>query len=273
MRHSFNTTADFFHGSAGPFPLAFIGTFACRLVVEDAIFFVGSDSPVRFGYITIADHIPRGAWSSPEISLNVGFAETVAVPSGTSQQFFVLQTESVLWRTQPIYYRAHVCFLLEDVPLIGEITYIAYDVLPAGWLDCDGSQVSRTTYAALFALIGTTWGPGDGMTSFNLPDLRDRCLVGKSPGGLAGSRPTAQSVGNSGGEEQHQLAKTEMPIHDHPSFSTDTTSASAGIPYADANIVLTGATANFSHHTGAEGGADLHNNMQPFAVARAIIKF
>lgn len=51
---------------------------------------------------------------------------------------------------------------------------------PSGWLICDGSAVSRTTYATLFALIGTTFGAGDGSTTFNLPNLVDRVPIGKS---------------------------------------------------------------------------------------------
>lgn len=57
--------------------------------------------------------------------------------------------------------------------MIGEIKYFAMNTPPSHCLACDGSAVSRTTYAALFAAIGTTWGAGDGSRTFNLPDLRD----------------------------------------------------------------------------------------------------
>jgi len=50
--------------------------------------------------------------------------------------------------------------------------------VPTGFLECDGSAVSRTTYAALFAIIGTTYGSGDGSTTFTLPDLQDNVPVG-----------------------------------------------------------------------------------------------
>jgi microcystin-dependent protein len=56
---------------------------------------------------------------------------------------------------------------------------------PAGFLLCDGSAVNRTTYAALFAAIGTTWGGGDGINTFNLPDTRGRVIVGYGAGGHA----------------------------------------------------------------------------------------
>lgn len=73
---------------------------------------------------------------------------------------------------------------------IGTIDVFAKSTVPtANWLACDGSAVSRTTYAALFAIIGTTFGVGDGSTTFNLPDLR-----GKSPIG-AGTLAFAASQG------------------------------------------------------------------------------
>lgn len=59
------------------------------------------------------------------------------------------------------------------------IAYFASSTPPSGWLKCDGSAVSRTTYSDLFAIVGTTYGSGDGSTTFNLPDLRGtfvRCL-------------------------------------------------------------------------------------------------
>jgi len=52
---------------------------------------------------------------------------------------------------------------------------------PSGFLECDGSAVSRTTYATLFAVVGTTYGAGDGSTTFNLPDLQDKLVQGRSP--------------------------------------------------------------------------------------------
>ena len=66
-----------------------------------------------------------------------------------------------------------------------------------GWLLCDGSAVSRTTYAALFAAIGTTFGIGDGSTTFNLPDTRGRFTLGKAASG------TGSALGETGGEIDH----------------------------------------------------------------------
>ena len=66
--------------------------------------------------------------------------------------------------------------------LVGEIAFFASSTPPSGWLKANGAAVSRTTYAALFAAIGTTFGAGDGRTTFNLPDLRGEFLRGLDEG-------------------------------------------------------------------------------------------
>jgi microcystin-dependent protein len=81
-----------------------------------------------------------------------------------------------------------------------EIAIAHTDTIDDGWLLCDGSAVSRTTYADLFAKIGTTWGTGDGSTTFNLPNGQGNTLVG---------------IGASGGEQEVTLTVTELPSHAH----------------------------------------------------------
>lgn len=84
---------------------------------------------------------------------------------------------------------------------------------PTGWLVCDGSAVSRSTYAALFAIIGTAYGSGDGSTTFNLPNIVDRIPIGKSGGkaiGTSGGSATATpSIGNT------TLSTSQIPAHGH----------------------------------------------------------
>ena len=63
----------------------------------------------------------------------------------------------------------------------GTLTMFAGDTAPAGWLMCDGSAVDRTTYADLFAVLGTQYGLGNGTTTFNLPNIQNRFPVGKGP--------------------------------------------------------------------------------------------
>jgi microcystin-dependent protein len=80
---------------------------------------------------------------------------------------------------------------------------------PTGYLLCDGSAVSRTTYSALFAVTSTTYGVGDNSTTFNLPDLRTRVPVGKNATG------TFATLGATGGAETHTLTEAQLPGHTH----------------------------------------------------------
>jgi microcystin-dependent protein len=75
-------------------------------------------------------------------------------------------------------------------PPIGEVAWLAHQVVPAGWLAANGQAVSRATYNALFALLSTAWGAGNGTTTFNVPDLRNR-----SPIGSGATYPTGALVG------------------------------------------------------------------------------
>lgn len=80
---------------------------------------------------------------------------------------------------------------------------------PDGWLLCDGAAVSRSVYSNLFGRIGTTWGDGDGFSTFNLPDLRQRFLLG-------GVSTGPDTVGAYGGSNEIALTTNQLPIHSHP---------------------------------------------------------
>ena len=82
----------------------------------------------------------------------------------------------------------------------------AGSVVPNGFLLCDGSAVSRSTYADLFGVIGTTFGAGDGTDTFNLPDMSGRVAIGKS---------SNYALGSSGGSETCVLVDAELPPHEH----------------------------------------------------------
>ena len=90
---------------------------------------------------------------------------------------------------------------------------------PSGWLFCDGTAVSRSTYADLFNAVGTAYGEGNGSTTFNLPDLRGRVPVGRDTG-----QTEFDTRGETGGSKTHTLTESEMPVHTH-SVSGSTTSA------------------------------------------------
>lgn len=93
---------------------------------------------------------------------------------------------------------------------------------PSGWLMCYGQAVSRTTYAALFAVIGVAFGAGDGSTTFNLPDLRGRTRIGlDNMGGSSANRVTnaqADVMGGNAGAENHTLTITQIPAHTHSQY-------------------------------------------------------
>jgi len=138
---------------------------------------------------------------------------------------------------------------------------IATAAIPSGWLPCTGQAVSRLAFAALFAVIGETFGVGDGISTFNLPDLRGRVVAGlDNMGGTSADRVTdeaADNLGGSMGAESHVLTEAEMPDHTH---SIDVTDAGG-----------TGGTAGAGSGTGLAsdpvsgiaGSDQAHNNMQP----------
>ena len=93
--------------------------------------------------------------------------------------------------------------------MAGMIQMFAGSSVPSGWLLCNGAAVSRTTYARLFAVIGTTYGTGDGSTTFNLPDMRDRMAVG------AGSSYAVNAKGGSPYIQAHTHGFTQPKIPNH----------------------------------------------------------
>lgn len=130
---------------------------------------------------------------------------------------------------------------------------------PTGWVLCDGSSYLRTgTYAALFAIIGTTYGSVDG-THFNVPDLRGRVAVGKS------TDTEFDTLGETGGEKTHTLTVGEMPSHTH-TINRNTAASSYGFSYSSSGSG--GATAL----SGSTGGDGAHNNLQPYITLNYIIK-
>jgi microcystin-dependent protein len=95
-----------------------------------------------------------------------------------------------------------------SIPIGMVIPYAGVQV-PPRWLICNGSNVSRSTYSKLFSIIGTLYGTGDNVTTFNLPDFRGRFILGLDP-------RQHQSPGlNHGGSAQNSLTVNELPAHQH----------------------------------------------------------
>ena len=161
----------------------------------------------------------------------------------------------------------------------GTVDMFAGSTAPTGWLLCYGQAVSRTTYADLFAAISTTYGTGDGSTTFNLPDLRGRVAAGKDDmGGSAASRLTsttitsgATTLGNNGGAQTHTLTASQMPSHTHTTESAYGGAANA----SRLNNAASGGsgTSSFSYFNTSSAGSDTaHNNVQPTIILNYIIK-
>lgn len=154
---------------------------------------------------------------------------------------------------------------LDDNTPIGTIAPFGGTSDPSYWLICDGRAVSRTDYASLFSVIGTTYGAGDGSTTFNIPDLRGRVAVGVGNSGAEGA--TTHLRGQTGGEEKHTLTVNEMPSHTHGGWGESGDTANWQI--------VDGHNTAFNRYTGnsATGGGQPHNNMQPYVVTNYIIKY
>ncbi len=163
---------------------------------------------------------------------------------------------------------------------------VAYGVAtaPSGWLICDGAAVNRTTYAALFAVIGETYGAGNGSTTFNVPDLRGRAPFGKDDmGSGAASRITtggAQAVngaalGTGGGAQDITLTTAQMPAHTHTiTLSMYQACAASSGCYAGPLTSCNPFCSNTSAYSSASttGSSAAHGNLPPLQITAYIIK-
>lgn len=189
---------------------------------------------------------------------------------------------------------------------VGVVEAFAGTNAPNGWLICDGSQVSRSLYPELFSVIGTTYGSGDGFSTFTLPDLRGRTIAGKDGVNNMNNGPTNRltsthfgasgtALGNSGGSESNTLSTAQMPSHTHTqdahshqvrvnSFAGDRQIAcgplgadgdkysftDSGNDASTSTALLYAASSTGTNQNTGGGGA--HNNTQPTIILNYIIK-
>ena len=145
--------------------------------------------------------------------------------------------------------------------MAGEIKMWAGDTIPDGWLLCDGSEVSKTTYPNLYEAIGDLWGVPSSSSNFKLPNL-----AGKVPVGYNSADTDFTPVGHTDGEKTHKLTIAEMPSHSHSRnyYSADWCANGTKSGYH-------GSDTGTKKVTGSTGGNGAHNNLQPYAVVKYII--
>jgi len=175
---------------------------------------------------------------------------------------------------------------LTDIEGIPTATIIPWSdsSVPTGYLECDGSAVSRSTYSALFANVGTTYGAGDGSSTFNIPDLADNIPVGKSNNktvGSTGGSNTVAATGNIAGSTANaSLSTPQLASHTHGKAigagpgtylngNYGPPSRSGGSPGEMGN---SGSGEGHSHNMSANFSGDATSVLQPYLTIMYIIK-
>lgn len=183
--------------------------YSLRATVGSHVLYIDGDSAVQYSSINLAQDITISA-AVPNHRWSLSAGRFVA-PSGTAfptnpapvdGEIFNRTDEDVFYQ----YEGSSASWIMLSGAPVGSVQMFAGAAAPNGWLLCQGQEVLRSTYARLFAAIGTTWGAGNGSTTFVLPDLRGRAPIGASP---------SHGLASTGGEETHTLSEAEMPAHSH----------------------------------------------------------
>ena len=173
---------------------------------------------------------------------------------------------------------ATTAFVLSNGAPTGGLIMWGTGTAPSGWLLCDGTAVNRTTYAALFAVIGTTFGVGDGSTTFNVPNYTNRMPYGTTVGATGGSADAVvvshTHTANSSvvdPQHSHTIIDGQVNTRTNPSFNwVGTGGASVGTTGASVNSSPTGITVNTTNT--ATGVSGTNANLPPYLGINFIIK-
>tara|TARA_R100001509_G_scaffold132729_1_gene86248 strand:+ start:2835 stop:3419 length:585 start_codon:yes stop_codon:yes gene_type:complete len=159
--------------------------------------------------------------------------------------------------------------------------------VPSGFLECNGAAVSRSTYSGLFAVVGTTYGSGNGSTTFTLPDLQDKVAMGRSPGKALASTGGANTVASTGNVSvtaaNHTLTTPELPTHNHfpgnltigANYVQAVSNATNPAIINQATSIQFGSTGGDGAHSHAAGGTYTgvaNSVLQPYLTIKYIIK-
>ncbi len=172
---------------------------------------------------------------------------------------------------------------IEGIPTATIVPWSSASV-PSGFLECNGQAVSRSTYAALFAIVSTTYGSGDGSSTFNVPNLADNVPVGKSNNkslASTGGANTVSSTGNIAGSTANATLSTgQLASHSHSSlkytggqnFANDGFGAGRNPASSQVNTTSSGSGQGHSHNMSANFAGDATSVLQPYLTVIYIIK-
>ena len=222
-------------------------------------------SPVPAAYVTgMAVRFKADVRNTGACTLNVNGLGAVTIKKDTNQDLSDndIKASQII---EVVYDGANFQLVSQPIPT-GSLLIWSTTTSPSGYLLCDGTAVSRATFAGLFAVVSTTYGIGDGATTFNLPNLKGRVPVGVDAG-----QAEFTPIATTGGEKTHTLTVAEMPAHTHD-VSVD--SDAGGVEQIRVRKANLDATSGLSVPNAAKttGGGGAHNNLQPYLVMNYIIK-
>jgi microcystin-dependent protein len=169
-------------------------------------------------------------------------------------------------------YRINGNQMIDAIP-VGTVIPYTNEIIPSGWLKCDGSELLQTQYPDLYSIIGNQYGGSS--TTFKLPDMRSKTIIGSGQGTNLSNR----NIGESGGTETHTLTIDQIPSHSHRIFNSQSTTA---LEYSATNKkdILVGDRGGQYEQTNVDntdyiessGGSQPHSIMSPYIVCNYIIK-
>jgi microcystin-dependent protein len=243
---------------------------------------MGLDGPM---FLRVSKIVQATQW--PALQSSVIVCTSLTRPAAPTVGTFIFETD-----TLNLYVWDGAAWSPVSTQPTGTITSYAGSTSPSGWLLCDGAAVSRTTYASLFAALSTTYGAGNGTTTFNVPDLRGRMPIGAGNDATVANNET-RTLGTKGGDTRMQshthsgTTGNDSPDHSHATGNGQFFATSQAIGQVPSGPASFGAINGFVTNTAGASARHTHGfttgdhsrtgkgaaeNMQPFLVTNYIIK-